>query len=189
MSEKRKDLKGRNLKNNEYQKKDGRYEFRYLSNGKEYSAYSWRLVESDPTPAGKKKTKALRTLEKEIEKKLQKEIFEGIKLHDAEKTTLNDIFTLYINARKSTLKPTTVMSVNMQYNRYIKNFFGSETIDKISSSRVLEYYVFWRDNYGASMGVIWSLHSILSKLCKIAISEDLIRKNPCDTAFRQRICK
>ena len=55
MSVKRKDKKGRILNNNEYQKADGRYEYRYSQNGKARSVYSWRLVESDATPKGKRR--------------------------------------------------------------------------------------------------------------------------------------
>ena len=54
MSENRKDSKGRVLRNNEYQKKDGRYEYRFTENGIRRSVYSWRLIESDPAPKGKK---------------------------------------------------------------------------------------------------------------------------------------
>lgn len=52
---KRKDNKGRILRDNEYQKSDGRYEYRYPDGkgGRLKSVYSWRLVETDKTPQGK----------------------------------------------------------------------------------------------------------------------------------------
>ena len=44
MSKKRKDNRGRVLHNGEIQRKDGRYQFKYIdANGKEKFVYSWRL--------------------------------------------------------------------------------------------------------------------------------------------------
>ena len=51
MSVKRKDTKGRILRDGEIQKADGRYEFRYKdANGTLRSLYSWKLTESDSIP-------------------------------------------------------------------------------------------------------------------------------------------
>ena len=45
MSEKRRDNRNRILREGEYQRKDGRYRFRYLDeDGKEQNVYSWRLI-------------------------------------------------------------------------------------------------------------------------------------------------
>ena len=44
MSEKRRDNRNRILREGEYQRKDGRYRFRYIDeDGKEKNVYSWRL--------------------------------------------------------------------------------------------------------------------------------------------------
>ena len=56
MSEKRRDNRNRILREGEYQRKDGRYRFRYLDeDGKEQNVYSWRLDKNDPMPKGKKR--------------------------------------------------------------------------------------------------------------------------------------
>lgn len=55
MSEKRRDRKGRLLKRGERQNRDGRYEYRYYDiQGVRRSVYSWRLVETDTIPRGKR---------------------------------------------------------------------------------------------------------------------------------------
>ena len=55
MSEKRRDNRNRILREGEYQRKDGRYRFRYIDeDGKEKNVYSWRLDKNDPMPKGKK---------------------------------------------------------------------------------------------------------------------------------------
>ena len=44
------------LREGEYQRKDGRYRFRYLDeDGKEQNVYSWQLDKKDPMPKGKKR--------------------------------------------------------------------------------------------------------------------------------------
>lgn len=61
MSKKRKDNKGRILKEGEIQRDDGRYMYRYCdATGERQTLYSWRLVETDTYPAGKKKDLSLR---------------------------------------------------------------------------------------------------------------------------------
>ena len=68
----KRDKKGRVLRQGERQREDGRYEYRYKdAHGETRSVYSWRLVESDSTPKGKKNGKPLRELEKGIIRDLE----------------------------------------------------------------------------------------------------------------------
>ena len=68
MSEKRRDNRNRILREGEYQRKDGRYRFRYIDeDGKEKNVYSRRLDKNDPMPKGKKREPSLREKEKQIE--------------------------------------------------------------------------------------------------------------------------
>lgn len=71
MSEKRRDSKGRILRTEESQRKDGRYLYKYVdANGKPQSVYSWKLVATDKVPAGKRDCIALREKEQGIHKDL-----------------------------------------------------------------------------------------------------------------------
>ncbi|HBH1676714.1 TPA: integrase DNA-binding domain-containing protein, partial [Clostridioides difficile] len=55
MSEKRRDNKNRILRTGESQRKDGRYAYKYIDTfGKPQFVYSWKLVPTDKTPAGKR---------------------------------------------------------------------------------------------------------------------------------------
>ena len=62
MSEKRRDNRNRILREGEYQRKDGRYRFRYIDeDGKEKNVYSWRLDKNDPMlPCVRKKNRLKR---------------------------------------------------------------------------------------------------------------------------------
>ena len=72
MSEKRRDNKGRILRTGESQRKDGRYAYKYIDAfGKPQFVYSWKLVATDKTPAGKRELPALRDKIKEISRDLE----------------------------------------------------------------------------------------------------------------------
>lgn len=60
--------KGHILRKGESQRTDGRYMYRYMDcSGKYQILYSWRFVETDPHPKGKRQEDALRTKEEQIE--------------------------------------------------------------------------------------------------------------------------
>ena len=85
MSEKRRDNKNRILRTGESQRKDGRYAYKYIDTfGKPQFVYSWKLVPTDKTPAGKRDDIALREKEKEI----QKDLDDGIDHIGKKMTTL-----------------------------------------------------------------------------------------------------
>ncbi|WP_373211340.1 integrase DNA-binding domain-containing protein [Holdemanella biformis] len=78
---KRKDTKGRVLKNGEYQEANGCYVFKYYVDGKRYVIRSWKLVKSDKVPDGKRDGLCLRDMEKNIQFKLNEYVkFEGANL-------------------------------------------------------------------------------------------------------------
>lgn len=103
MSEKRKDSRGRVLRNGETQRADGMYMYRYNdAGGVRRTVYSWRLVETDKVPPRKKVCEPLR----EIEKRLNRDADDGIHTFIAKKKTLNDFFADYMGMRPE-LKPST----------------------------------------------------------------------------------
>ena len=96
MAEKRKDNKNRNLRDGEDQMSDGRYRYRYIDReGKRQAVYSWRLVPTDKTPAGKRDGLCLC----EKVEAIQKDNKDGIDGKKANRTTLNDMFDLYISGK------------------------------------------------------------------------------------------
>ena len=74
-NQKRRDKKGRILRNGESQRADGRYAFVYTDCfGKQKFLYSWKLESTDPLPAGRRPCQSLR----EKEKAILKDINDGI---------------------------------------------------------------------------------------------------------------
>ena len=64
----RRDSKHRLLHNGESIRANGKYQFKYLVDGKPKFVYSWRLVPTDPQPIGKQPCLSLRELEKLVGK-------------------------------------------------------------------------------------------------------------------------
>ena len=76
MSEKRRDNRGRILRNGESQRQDGRYAYKYKDlNGDTKFVYSWRLDKNDRTPPGKAREPSLREKEKKIQQIYSTKLF------------------------------------------------------------------------------------------------------------------
>ena len=124
MAEKRKDSKGRVLRNGEVQRADGKYMFRYSDvNGERQTVYSWKLVETDKVPAGKRCAEALRT----IEQRVLKDIEDGIDTGKAESTDVNMLFDEFM-ALRTELKESTRCNYICLYDTHVRNGFGKRRI-------------------------------------------------------------
>lgn len=175
MSEKRKDNKGRNLKDNESQMPDGRYRFRYTDkNGQRKAVYSWKLVSTDKVPSGKRECVSLRQLEKEIANDLQ----DGIDSSMASNTTLNDMFKKYIEM-KTNLKTTTRNNYVYCYDHYIRNSIGNRKIKTFRYSDVKAFYVGMIKS-GFDVSTIEVVHTVLHPTFTLAVRDGIIRSNPSD---------
>jgi len=91
---KRTDNRGRILKDGESQRPDGSYRYRYTDHdGVRRDVYSSRLVPTDRTPPGCKEDLCLR----EKERKIIRDLEDGIKAPVENRATLNDLFELYMS--------------------------------------------------------------------------------------------
>ena len=100
ISIKRKDSKGRILRDRESQTPDGRYRYSYYENGKKKSFYSWKLEKNDRLPAGKRECVSLR----EQEKELQLKNLQGV---NPEKMTVLELVERYLAIKDLSVKKTT----------------------------------------------------------------------------------
>lgn len=94
---KRTDNRGRILRDGESQRSNGTYRYRYVDDdGKRKDVYSHRLVATDRADASYKNELSLR----EKEKKIQRDLDDGIRTGSNNKVTLNDLFTLYMSGKR-----------------------------------------------------------------------------------------
>lgn len=129
MSQKRRDTKGRILRDNERQRTDGSYEFRYIgSDGKKHSVYSWCLVATDKPPAGKRSKAPLRELEKQV----QKDLLDGIHTAGGGLTVTEQVERYILT--KTGVKPTTEAGYKTVLNVLKQTEFGGRRIDSVKIS-------------------------------------------------------
>ncbi len=172
--EKRRDNRGRILRDEEYQKSDGRYEFRYLNQkGELKSVYSWRLVETDKTPAGKHTTDSLREMEKSIKRDLE----DGIIVQ--KKLTLNRFWDDYI-AQKRELKQSTATNYKYMYKKYVRDVIGDMNITTIKYSTMKKFFNELIRDKGFKPNSVEILYTILHPVFTVAVRDGYIRKNPTD---------
>lgn len=181
MAEKRKDAKGRNLRDGEDQMPDGRYRYRYIDrNGKRRAVYSWCLVATDKAPAGTRPGACLREKEQDIENDNR----DGIDGRIAAKITLNDIFGLYMSG-KDELKQSTRTNYNYMYKKYVFGGIGQRKIDSIKYSDVKTFYNSLIREKGFKPNSMEIINTILHPVFTLAVRDGYIRANPTDGVMQE----
>lgn len=178
MSEKRRDSKGRILKDNEYQRKDGKYEYKYFWGNERKSVYSWTLVPTDKTPEGKRKDTCLRDKIKAIERDLQ----DGID-HSKANMTLNQLFDLYIDS-KVNIREHTKSNYRLLWRTAVQDSkLGNMKISQIKQIHVRKFYAD-QAKKGAATSTIKTYHNIICPTFEMAVNSDIIRKNLAREAIK-----
>ena len=172
MSEKRRDNRGRILRNGEIQTADGRYRYKYADTfGETHYVYSWRLDKNDRMPAGKKSEPSLR----EKEKLITADLFDQI-VPEGGKMTVIALVEKYVSL-KTGVRPTTKTGYKTVINILKKEEFGRKRIDKVKISDAKAWLIQLQKN-GRGFSTIRTIRGILRPAFQLAVDDDLIRKNP-----------
>lgn len=172
MSSKRRDSKGRILRNGEIQMKNGRYRYKYVNNfGEKKYVYSWKLDVHDPQQADKPVETSLR----EKEKQIQADMFDQI-TPEGGKLTVLALVERYVSL-KNNVRPSTEASYRTVMNILKKDPFGSKRIDKVKLSDAKFWLVQMQKN-GRGFSSIRTIRGIMRPAFQLAVDDDLIRKNP-----------
>ncbi len=182
MADKKKDYKGRTLKVGESQRKDLSYQYRYTDMlGKRHSIYSWRLLPSDKTPAGRKEGKSLREKESDIQLMLSQGMT-GLGME----ITLNEMFDYYITNKRykgRELTKNTVGNYKAMYNKNVRNsILGNMKIADIKKANISYFYQKLQED-GISYGTITFYQKLFSSIFNMALDNDIIRNNPTKRAL------
>ena len=181
MSEKRRDSKGRLLKTGESQRADGRYLYKYVDKaGNTRYVYSWKLVPTDLVPKGKRDGKSLRELETEIQKDLQ----DGIDT-TGRKMTLCQLYAKQ-NAQRANVKESTRQGRKTLMRILEGDILGARSIDSIRLSDAKEWALRMKEK-GYGYQTISNHKRSLNASFRIAIADDLVRKNPFDFKLNEVI--
>lgn len=170
MDVKRRDNKGRILRDRESQRKDGKYRFSYIKNGKRADIYSWRLEPTDKLPKGKRNGPALRTMEAEI---LKQEL-----LGETAKPSM-DVLTLvkrYLKTKRG-VRETTKTGYQTVLNFLEKEEFARYQIYDVHVSDARLWLISLQDR-GKSYSAIHTIRGVLRPAFQTAVEDELLNKNP-----------
>ena len=167
MTERRKDTKGRVLKENETQRPDGTY------------SYRWRTAD------GKRNAVYGRTLEelREKEQKVLKDKSDGIKTN-AQNVTLNDIFDLWVNIKRG-LKDNTFQNYIYMYEQFVRDYLGIVKITKLKRSDIRRFYNYLIDERGLKVSSVDNIHTVLHQVIALAVEDEYLRTNVSDNALKE----
>ena len=180
-NQKRRDKKGRILRNGESQRADGRYAFVYTDCfGKQKFLYSWKLESTDPLPVGRRPCQSLR----EKEKVILRDINDGITPYGDNLTVL-ELVKKYI-AQKTGVRHNTAANYNFVINIIKKDEFGALRIDKVKLSDAKAWLIKLQAD-GRGYSTIHSVRGVVRPAFQMAVDDDLIRKNPCKDCMKEYI--
>lgn len=172
MYRKRRDNRGRVLRNGEIQTADGRYRYKYVDIFKKTRyVYSWRLDKNDRTPAGKRHGLSLR----EKEKNIAADFIDGI-VPDGGNLTVLSLVEKYV-ALKTGVSPSTEAGYRTVINLLKREEFGRRRIDKVKSSDAKLWLVQLQKN-GRGFSSVRTIRGVLRPAFRMAVDDDLLRKNP-----------
>lgn len=166
MSERRKDAKNRVLKEGEYQRDNGTYEFKWRDKfGNRHSVYAKTL-------------ESLR--EKEIE--VRRDISDGIKVKK-QSTTINDLYHIWMKLKRG-LKDNTFQTYKFMYEQYVEPGFGNMKIQDLKRTDVRAFYNQLKDEYCLKSNTVDCVHTVLHQVLELAVDDNLLRFNPADKAIK-----
>lgn len=165
--ERRKDNKRRVLKEGEYQRSSGTYEFK------------WR------DKRGNRHSISAITLEELREKELDvlRDVLDGVKV-DKNNLTVNDMYNSWIQLKRG-LKENTFSNYKYMYKMFVEPDFGKNRITDLKRSDVRGFYNFLAEEKHIQINTIDSIHTVLHQVLEIAVEDDYLRYNPSDNALKE----
>jgi len=172
MSEKRRDNRGRVLRNGEIQKSDGRYRYKYTDAiGRSKYVYSWRLDRNDRMPAGKKSEPSLREKEKQIEA----DLFDRI-VPEGDHLSVLTLVEKYIFL-KTGVRPSTEAGYKTVLSLLKRDEIGRKRIDRVRISDARAWLIRLQKE-GRGFSTIRTIRGVMRPAFQMAVDDDLLRKNP-----------
>lgn len=167
MTTRRKDNKGRVLRQGETQRKNVNYDYRWLDKtGRRHSFYAPTLVE-------------LRKKQKEI----LKDELEGIKTSSS-RMTVNDIYGIWKNVKRG-IKDNTFQNYKYMYETFMQDDIGKYPIKDLKPTDIRMYYNKLIEKRNLKITTLDSIHTVLYQVLEIAVEEERIRNNPARNALTE----
>lgn len=165
--ERRKDNKNRVLKEGEYQRTCGTYE------------YKWR------DKRGNRHSISAVTLEELREKEIYvlRDVLDGVKA-DKNNLTINDLYNSWIQLKRG-LKDNTFSNYKYMYTQFVEPDFGKNKLVDLKRSDVRGFYNFLAEERHIQVNTIDSIHTVLHQVLELGVEDDYLRYNPSDNALKE----
>ncbi|WP_125154082.1 site-specific integrase [Clostridium rectalis] len=165
--ERRKDNKKRVLKEGEYQRANGTFEYKWRDKiGKRHSIYAKTLDE-------------LR--EKEID--VLRDALDGIRANKKD-LTINDLYNLWVQIKRG-LKDNTFQNYKYMYTQFVEPDFGNMRIADLKRTDVRAFYNRLADEQHIKTSTIDCIHTVLHQVIELGVEDDYLRYNPSDNALKE----
>ena len=165
--ERRKDSKNRVLKEGEYQRANGTFEYKWRDKkGKRHSIYA-------------------KTLEQLREKELDvlRDVLDGIRA-DKNDLTINDLYYRWEQLKKG-LKDNTFQNYKYMYKQFVEADFGKTKLVDLKRTDVRGFYNYLSDTKNLRISTIDSIHTVLHQVLELGVEDDYLRYNPSDNALKE----
>ena len=145
-TERRKDNKNRILKDGEYQRSNGTYEYKWSDRrGKRHSVYAPTLAE-------------LRKKEDDV----KRDVLDGIRISE-KNLTINDLYELWIKVKRG-LKKNTFENYKYIYTQFVQPDFGRTRISNLKRTDVRAFYNTLVDERHLMISTVDSIHNVLHQV-------------------------
>lgn len=165
--ERRKDNKNRVLKEGEYQRANGSYEYKWRDKLRERRSIYGKTLEE------------LR--EKELD--VLRDALDGIRA-DKNDLTVNNLYDLWIQLKRG-LKDNTFQNYKYMYTQFVQDDFGKMKIAEIKRTDVRAFYNMLADERHLKTSTIDSVHTVLYQVLELGVEDDYLRYNPSDNALKE----
>ena len=165
--ERRKDSKNRVLKEGEYQRANGSFEYKWRDKrGKRHSIYA----------------KTLEQL-RDKEKNVIRDALDGIR-SDGKDLTINDLYYLWLQLKRG-LKDNALQNYKYMYTQFVEPDFGHTKIVDLKRTDVRAFYNKLSDERNIRTSTIDSIHTVLHQVLEVGVEDDYLRYNPSDNALKE----
>lgn len=163
----RKDNNNRVLKEGEYQRTCGTYEFK------------WR-----DKRGGRHSISAV-TLEELREKELDvlRDVLDGVRA-DKNNLTINDLYYSWIQLKRG-LKDNTFSNYKYMYTQFVEPDFGKNKLVDLKRSDIRGFYNYLAEERHIQVNTIDSIHTVLHQVLELGVEDDYLRYNPSDNALKE----
>lgn len=167
MAVRRKDAKNRVLKEGEYQRSNGTYEYKWRDNrGNRHSIYAKTLDEL-----------------REKENDVLRDVLNGIKVEKSN-LTINDLYERWKQLKRG-LQDNTFQNYKYMYEQFVKPDFGESKIGELKRTDVRAFYNMLYDTRNLKINTIDSIHTVLHQVLELGVEDDFLRYNPSDDALKE----